>query len=84
MVNFFSRFIFIKIKILKTLCVSPNWNWHDEDTFDVDARKTRVVFVKLLNDFREDTPIYIKECFKESVIFDTSSRYCFRIVKYFT
>ena len=54
------------------MCVTENWDWNwvgrDEDT-----RNTRLIFLKLLDDFREDTPEFIIDLFKESV---TTAIYC--------
>ena len=48
------------------MCVTENWDWNwvgrDEDT-----RNTRLIFLKLLDDFREDTPEFIIDLFKDSV-----------------
>ena len=40
------------------MCVTENWDW-DWVGRDEDTRNIRLIFLKLLDDFREDTPEFI-------------------------
>ncbi len=61
------------------MCVTENWDWgwvgHDEDT-----RNTRLIYLKLLDDFREDTPEFIIDLFKRCVTTAANCRAPFKTV----
>ena len=59
------------------------WFWEDEVrvTYSAETLKTRKAFKKLLDKFRPDTPLFIKEEFKSCVLCSKISRYAsFRLV----
>ena len=65
------------------LCVSDDWFLSENSTSNEAVLNTRLKFLNLLNDFRQDTPEFIIFMFKNTVIFSTSWRFSLDMVNYF-